>query len=71
MTLCTWCGGEDAQGPCPKSVTCPRCDAGPGSSCRRPSGHRAARLHSARIKLAENGVTVTATPLPILQERLL
>jgi hypothetical protein len=31
---------------CPRSVECPLCHAGPGSPCRRPSGHRASRLHA-------------------------
>jgi hypothetical protein len=52
---CEWCGGEaDPRTTCPRSIECPHCHAGPGSPCRRPSGHRASRLHAARIELAES-----------------
>jgi hypothetical protein len=54
VSECPWCGGENTSGVCPKSITCPKCGVGPGVSCRRPSGHRAAQLHAARIELAES-----------------
>ncbi len=50
---CEWCGGEvpvDA-GPCPLSLECPTCKAKPGQWCGRPSEHRAAQLHRARVDL--------------------
>lgn len=50
---CEFCGSDGAVGVCPKSLECPRCHAGPGKSCVRPSAHRAAELHSGRIALAE------------------
>lgn len=53
---CAWCGSESAVGVCPKSIACQRCGAGPGSPCRRPSGHRAAELHADRIRQAEQGL---------------
>lgn len=53
MAACQWCGGEDAAGTCPKSLECPSCHAAPGSSCKRPSGHRASRLHAERVAAAE------------------
>ena len=62
---CEWCGGEDAVGTCPRAVTCPTCQSGPGSPCYRPSGHRAARLHATRIALAEGAATPAAAPAPI------
>lgn len=50
---CEWCGGEVAvdAGPCPLSLQCPTCKAQPGQWCRRPSEHRAAQLHRARVDL--------------------
>jgi hypothetical protein len=51
---CTWCGGTaDPRTTCPRAVICPTCGAAPGDSCKRPSGHRAAELHAARVYLAE------------------
>ena len=35
-----------------KSVPCPTCHAPAGRSCKRPSGHRAASPHAARIAAA-------------------
>lgn len=48
---------------CPRSLSCPVCGARPGQSCKRPSGHRAAELHAARLALAENGASVETAPL--------
>lgn len=56
MTLapCEWCGSEaDVTTTCPRSIECPDCKAPPGSPCKRPSGHRAAQLHAARVRTAE------------------
>lgn len=54
LEACRWCGGEAIEGStCPKSLECPKCGAAAGSSCRRPSGHRAMTLHSSRIDAAE------------------
>jgi len=60
---CQWCDAYPVPGSvCPWSISCPDCQVGPGRDCRRPSGHRAARMHSARYKATEatdaaNGVT--------------
>lgn len=51
--VCEWCGGEATTGVCPKSLPCPVCPAQPGQSCKRPSGHRAASMHAARVDAAE------------------
>lgn len=53
MAACTWCGGEvsDDTGPCPLSFECPTCRAKPGTWCKRPSEHKAAQLHAARLAL--------------------
>ena len=51
-TKCTWCNGVTRGDVCPRSLVCPTCDAQPGLSCKRPSGHRASELHNARIKTA-------------------
>lgn len=45
---CRWCGGNAPEDSCPKGLTCPRCGAQPGQSCKRPSGHRASELHRQR-----------------------
>lgn len=60
--VCPYCGGWAANGTtCPRSVECPSCHAAPGSPCKRPSGHRAARLHTPRVELAErSGEIATA-----------
>lgn len=50
---CQWCGGTDTRGTCPRSIACPRCKGRPGGPCYRPSGHKAAALHSDRVRLAE------------------
>lgn len=51
---CPFCGGDVIEGTtCPKSLPCPTCGARSGDSCRRPSGHRADRLHADRIAAAE------------------
>lgn len=51
---CEWCGGDARVGTtCPRGITCPTCKAPAGSPCTRPSGHRAAVLHAARIHTAE------------------
>ncbi len=61
---CATCGGMAIVGTtCPKSIACPRCGAGPGSVCKRPSGHEAMTVHHARIILAEG------TPSPNREER--
>lgn len=53
-TMCPYCGGRSVAGTlCPKAIRCPRCAAPAGSSCRRPSGHRAASIHATRITAAE------------------
>jgi len=54
-STCEWCGSTDAEvgTVCPKAIRCPRCGAGTGQSCRRPSGHRAMQLHAQRIAAAE------------------
>jgi hypothetical protein len=50
---CPYCGGTATVGStCPKAVTCPTCHAGPGSPCKRPSGH-ACDVHNARTAVAE------------------
>lgn len=52
--LCPYCDGSVIPGTtCPKSITCPRCQATRGKRCRRPSGHDAAELHAERIEEAE------------------
>lgn len=52
--VCTFCGGDAIVGTtCPKAIECPSCHAGAGESCKRPSGHRAAELHVARVAVAE------------------
>lgn len=54
LKQCEWCGGDaDPNTVCPKSIECPDCHAQPGSPCKRPSGHKAARLHMARVEKAE------------------
>lgn len=51
---CWWCDGEAIVGTtCPRSIACPTCGAKRGAPCVRPSGHRAAELHAARIEQAE------------------
>lgn len=51
---CPWCRGDVVPGTtCPKSIPCPKCHAPAGSSCKRPSGHRAMTLHADRIREAE------------------
>lgn len=56
IKTCHWCGGPaDTESTCPKSIECPSCGAGPGESCHRPSGHRAATMHARRWQLAEGG----------------
>lgn len=58
---CPYCGGDAIAGTtCPKSIACPTCDAAPGASCRRPSGHRAAAMHAARVELAEQADAAAA-----------
>lgn len=55
---CAWCGGDaDPATTCPKSITCPTCNAKPGKRCKRPSGHVAPELHATRIELAEGMTT--------------
>lgn len=39
---------------CPKSQPCPTCGASRGAPCTRPSGHRAAELHTERVLAAES-----------------
>ncbi len=52
--ICKWCGGDAKEGTtCPKSIPCLTCGAEQGKSCTRPSGHRAHRLHTLRINMAE------------------
>lgn len=51
--ICEWCGGAEAVGTCPRSITCPRCSSPAGAPCYRPSGHRAPVLHAERIAAAE------------------
>jgi hypothetical protein len=54
VAACEWCDGDALPGStCPRSLTCPTCGAEPGSPCKRPSGHRAAVLHAARVDHAE------------------
>jgi hypothetical protein len=49
-TKCSWCNGFTRGDTCAKSLTCPTCDAKPGQECKRPSGHKAAALHKARVQ---------------------
>lgn len=60
---CKWCGGRVAAdaGPCPLSFKCPSCQAKPGEWCKRPSEHRASKLHADRLKLEFEG-DVSPTP---------
>lgn len=53
---CPYCGSDAAVGPCPLSIECPHCGAPEGSSCKRPSGHRASQVHAERIAEAEAGL---------------
>jgi hypothetical protein len=54
LVECEWCGGlADPYSTCPRSLECPDCHARPGSPCKRPSGHKASRLHAARAAAAE------------------
>lgn len=56
MTIpCSWCGSQSVVfgTTCPKSIVCPQCGSGPGTRCKRPSGHDAAELHHDRIAEAE------------------
>jgi hypothetical protein len=51
---CEWCGGFAVRGSkCPMAVVCPTCAAGRGQPCRRPSEHRAAKMHAPRYHAAE------------------
>lgn len=45
--------GPSARGTCPHSIACPKCHAGPGKFCQRPSGHRAAEMHAERYRESE------------------
>ncbi|MGA5819892.1 hypothetical protein ACPC54_18770 [Kitasatospora sp. NPDC094028] len=38
---------------CPGSITCPRCRAGAGRRCQRPSGHESDQWHRARRDAAD------------------
>ena len=49
---CGHCGASTVGETCPWSLRCPGCGAGPGSPCRRPSGHNAAELHTGRVAAA-------------------
>ena len=51
-TKCTWCKGNTRGDTCPRSLQCPSCNATPGNSCKRPSGHTAPELHKDRVKAA-------------------
>jgi hypothetical protein len=49
---CEHCGEVPASaGPCPRSFTCPSCQAKPGEWCKRPSEHRAPSMHAERLAL--------------------
>jgi hypothetical protein len=64
LAECRWCGGTaDTGSTCPRSIACPTCAAPAGASCKRPSGHRAAELHAARVALAESRPAATAGQL--------
>jgi hypothetical protein len=49
---CEWCNGLTRGDVCPKSLECSTCFAKPGLNCKRPSGHSASAIHSARVKAA-------------------
>lgn len=52
---CAHCGADAVVGTtCPLSIECPACTAGPGSRCKRPSGHEAQQLHMPRVLAAEH-----------------
>lgn len=67
-SLCAWCGAETTDGSiCPWSLPCPECYVEPGHRCRRPSGHKAARMHARRYLEAERldaaaGIVYPAPP---------
>ena len=50
---CEFCEGTTRGDTCFKAVVCPSCQAAPGRSCIRPSGHKASEIHADRIKAAQ------------------
>ena len=54
FTRCGACSGEVVEGSqCPLMIACPDCGRPAGSKCRRPSGHGAMAMHTARWLEAE------------------
>lgn len=55
VAACAWCDAIVTDGStCPRSLTCPACQAAPGHPCTRPNGHPADRLHAERITAVQD-----------------